>query len=92
MQPLCSDVKAFLQQINADEVFGTHNEAIEKIIALGQQNNEFTKDLLPHDTAAIFMASHDGTFLEWHRRRQKLDGQKLVRALRHITLQGLLQR
>ncbi len=45
-----------------------------------------------HEAAAIFMASHDGTFLEWHRQTKKLNGQKLVRALRQITLNGMLAR
>lgn len=71
-----------------DRMYG----AIEKIIALGQQNKEFGNDVPAHEAAAIFMASHDGTFLEWHRRGQKLNGKKLVRALRQITLNGMLAR
>jgi AcrR family transcriptional regulator len=90
MTSLGSKYPSKLVDNKVNKIYDRMYEAIEKIIALGQQNNEFSKDLLPHDAAAIFMASHDGTFLEWHRRRQKLDGQKLVRALRHIMLQGLL--
>lgn len=71
-----------------DRMYG----AIEEIIILGQKNKEFRNDVPAHEAAAIFMASHDGTFLEWHRRTKKLDGQKLVRALRQITLNGFLAR
>ncbi len=35
------------------------------------------------------MAGHDGTFLEWYRRSDSLDGEELVRALRTATLAGL---
>ncbi len=71
-----------------DRMYG----AIEKVIALGQRNKEFANDVPARNAAAIFMASHDGTFLEWHRRGQKLNGEKLVRSLRQITLNGILAR
>ena len=72
------------------KIYDRMYDAIEEIIAFGQKNKEFGNDVPAHEAAAIFMASHDGTFLEWHRRAKKLDGQKLVRALRQITLNGLL--
>jgi TetR/AcrR family transcriptional repressor of nem operon len=77
-----------VKKVNAiyDRMYGE----IEKIIASGQRNGEFRQDVPAHEATAIFMASHDGTFLEWHRRKSKLNGQQLVRALREIILNGLL--
>jgi AcrR family transcriptional regulator len=75
-----------------DDIYGRMYREIEKIIALGQQTKEFRTDLRPREASAIFIASHDGTFLEWHRRREKLNGQQLVRALRSINLNGILAR
>jgi AcrR family transcriptional regulator len=75
-----------------DKIYDRMYGAIEKIIAAGQRDKEFSADVPAHEAAAIFMGSHDGTFLEWHRRGKKLDGKKLVRALRQITLNGMLAR
>ncbi len=79
-------------QKKVDEIYDRMYGEIEKIIAFGQRNKEFRKDIPAHEATAIFMASHDGTFLEWHRRKSKLNGQQLVRALREITLSGILAR
>jgi len=75
-----------------DDIYDRMYREIETIIAFGQQNREFRNDLRPREASAIFIASHDGTFLEWHRRREKLNGQQLVRALRGINLNGILAR
>ena len=64
--------------------------AIEAIIALGKRRGEFRADIRTREQAAIVMALHDGTFLEWYRRRQVLGGPELVRALRTSMLAGLL--
>lgn len=66
-------------------------KAIESIIALGKRRGEFRSDLRTREQAAIVMALHDGTFLEWYRRRQALGGPELVRALRTTMLAGLLR-
>jgi len=66
-------------------------KAIEGIIALGKRRNEFRGDIRTREQAAIVMALHDGTFLEWYRRRQALGGAELVRALRTSMLAGLLR-
>ena len=66
-------------------------KAIESIIALGKRRGEFRTDLRTREQAAIVMALHDGTFLEWYRRRQALGGAELVRALRTTMLAGLLR-
>jgi AcrR family transcriptional regulator len=65
-------------------------KAIEGVIALGKRRGEFRHDIRTREQAAIVMALHDGTFLEWYRRRQALGGPELVRALRTTMLAGLL--
>ncbi|MFI4987437.1 MAG: TetR/AcrR family transcriptional regulator [Alphaproteobacteria bacterium] len=62
---------------------------VERLIRHGQRSGEFRRDLPVKELAAVVMANHDGTFLEWHRRSAELDGRKLVRALRSLVLQGL---
>jgi AcrR family transcriptional regulator len=59
-----------------DEIYDQMYEEIEKLIVLGQQNEEFRKDVRAREATAIFMGSHDGTFLEWHRHGSKLNGQQ----------------
>jgi AcrR family transcriptional regulator len=66
-------------------------KAIEAVIALGKRRGEFRADIRAREQAAIVMALHDGTFLEWYRRRQALGGPELVRALRTTMLAGLLR-
>ena len=64
--------------------------AIEAMITLGKRQSEIRADLRSREQAAIVMALHDGTFLEWYRRREALSGTELVRALRTSMLAGLL--
>jgi len=66
-------------------------KAVEAMIALGKRQGEFRADIRTREQAAIVMALHDGTFLEWYRRRQALGGPELVRALRTSMLAGLLR-
>ncbi len=63
---------------------------VEDLIADGQRKGEFRKDLHCRELCAIVMAIHDGTFLEWYRRSQALNGPDLVRALRGVLLRGIL--
>jgi AcrR family transcriptional regulator len=65
---------------------------IEDVIALGKRQGAFRDDLRTREQAAIVMAGHDGTFLEWYRRGADFDGAELVRALRTATLGGLVDR
>lgn len=64
-------------------------EAVERIIDLGKRQGVFRGDIRTREQAAVVMAGHDGTFLEWHRRGAPLDGAELVRALRTATIAGL---
>lgn len=64
--------------------------AIEAIIEDGKTRGVFRTDIKSREQAAIVMAGHDGTFLQWHRRGRDLDGEEIVRALRTFTLAGLL--
>ena len=66
-------------------------KAIEAIIATGKRRGEFRADIRTREQAAVVMALHDGTFLEWYRRRSALDGPELVRALRTTMLAGVLR-
>jgi len=62
---------------------------LEDVIELGKTQGVFRRDLPTHVQAAIVLAGHDGTFLEWHRRKESFEGPQLVRALRAVTLAGL---
>lgn len=66
-------------------------DTVEGIIGLGKSNGEFRADVATREQAAIVIAAHDGTFLEWYRRRAELDGTELVRALR-VAMIGALTR
>lgn len=63
--------------------------AVEGIIERGKATGEFRADVASSEQAAIVIAAHDGTFLEWHRRRAELDGEELVRALRIAMISAL---
>ncbi|MGH7006489.1 MAG: hypothetical protein ACREIP_21290, partial [Alphaproteobacteria bacterium] len=65
-------------------------KAIEAMITLGKRQGEIRADIRSREQAAIVMALHDGTFLEWYRRREALGGTELVRALRTSMLAGLI--
>jgi AcrR family transcriptional regulator len=62
---------------------------VESIIRRGRRSGELRTDLSPRELAAIIMANHDGTFLEWYRRSDSLKGTALVRALREVILSGV---
>lgn len=64
--------------------------AVEGIIEQGKSTGEFRADVASREQAAIVVAAHDGTFLEWYRRRAELDGPELVKALR-IAMIGALE-
>ncbi len=72
-----------------NDIYGRMYAALEGVIRLGRKRREFRDDLPVGEQAAIIVAGHDGTFLEWHRRRKKFDGGQLVRALRTSMLAGL---
>lgn len=63
--------------------------ALEDVVAQGRRDGEFRADMPVKEQVAIIVAGHDGTFLEWHRRRIHFDGAELVRALRLSILGGL---
>ncbi|MBL4756950.1 MAG: TetR/AcrR family transcriptional regulator [Rhizobiales bacterium] len=74
------------------DIYGRMYAALENVIQMGREHGEFRDDLSLKEQVAIIVASHDGTFLEWHRRRAEFDGGKLVRALRTSMLAGLSSR
>jgi len=69
-----------------DGIYGRLYRTIEAIIEQGKASGEFRDDGRTREQAAIVMAAHDGTFLEWYRRGKALDGPELVRALRTAML------
>ena len=64
---------------------------LEDLIDFGKSRGEFRADIGTPEQAAIVMAGHDGTFLEWYRRGRAFNGEELVRALRTSTLRGLMK-
>lgn len=63
---------------------------IEALVRDGQERGEFRNDVRTRELAAIVLAIHDGTFLEWFRRSSILKGAELVRALRLMVLNGIV--
>jgi AcrR family transcriptional regulator len=60
-----------------------------RVVRAGQKSGEFRRDLPARELATMIMAVHDGTFLEWHRRKDRLNGRQLVRSMRSLVLAGL---
>lgn len=71
-------------------IYARMYRTIEAVLDLGRRQGVFRDDLRTREQAAIVMAGHDGTFLEWYRRGADFDGEELVRALRTATLGGLV--
>jgi len=70
-------------------IYGRTHLLIERLIRAGRKSGEFRDDVPVRELAAIVMANHDGTFLEWYRRSDSLKGVDLVRALRSVVVSGL---
>lgn len=69
-------------------LYRRQRELIEGLIASGQKSGSFRRDVPARELAAIVLAMHDGTFLEWFRRSEMLKGDELTRALRCVLLTG----
>jgi len=67
-------------------------DAVEAIIRTGQATGEIRADVGTRELASTLMASHDGVFLEWYRRKHELDGEELTRAFRQLLTAGLLRK
>jgi hypothetical protein len=63
---------------------------IESLVKDGQEVGQFRLDVRSRELAAMVLAMHDGTFLEWFRRSSTLKGPELVRAMRTMILGGIL--
>ena len=70
-------------------IYGRTHVLIERLIRAGQKSGEFRDDVPVRELAAIVMANHDGTFLEWYRRSDSLKGIDLVRTWRSVVVSGL---
>ena len=71
------------------EIYPRLHALVEGLIRAGQKAGEFRDDIPVRELAAMVMANHDGTFLEWYRRSGSLKGRDVVRALRSVVLAGL---
>ena len=71
------------------DIYQRTHALIQRLIRAGQKSGEFRIDVPTRELAAIVMANHDGTFLEWYRRSDTLNGRDLVRALRSVVVSGL---
>jgi len=72
-----------------DAIYQRLYTMIEKLIRAGQKSGEFRDDVPARELAALVMANHDGTFLQWYRRSDVLKATDLVRALRSVVVGGL---
>ncbi len=64
-------------------------DPLEALIRRGQLAGRIRNDVPATELASIIIATHDGAFLEWHRRGNQLDGRNLVRAVLTVLLHGL---
>jgi AcrR family transcriptional regulator len=65
--------------------------AVEEILRRGIRGGEFRDDVSAKEAAAIVIAMHNGTLLEWYCRPKELRGRELVRALRKTLLEGIVK-
>lgn len=77
------EVQSFIASL-----YRRQRDLIEGLIASGQKSGRFRSDVPAKELAAIVLAMHDGTFLEWFRRSEMLKGEALTRALRCVLLTG----
>lgn len=77
------EVKDFISAL-----YKRQRKLIDGLVARGQKVGAFRGDVPARELAAIVLATHDGTFLEWFRRSEALDGKALTRALRSVLLTG----
>jgi AcrR family transcriptional regulator len=80
------EVRAFIRTL-----YERQRAFMSALIHEGQATGEFRGDVPTRELAAIVLAMNDGTFLEWFRRSEDLDGASLVRALRTTVLGGVVQ-
>jgi AcrR family transcriptional regulator len=62
---------------------------MENLINEGQLSKDFRQDLPAKELASIVLGAHDGTFLEWYKRSDVLNGKDLSRSLRMMMIDGL---
>ncbi len=69
--------------------YDRYHEELERVVKLGQKNGEFNPDLAPREEAAVLVAFTDGMLMEWIRRSQRLDGNRLVMSAKALIAGGL---
>lgn len=71
------------------DLYAKQRSLVEQIVRTGQKAGRFRTDVPTRELAAIVLATHDGTFLEWFRRSDRLRGKDLTRGLRVMLLGGI---
>lgn len=69
--------------------YDRYHDELERVVKLGQENGEFDPGLAPREEAAVLVAFTDGMLLEWIRRSQRLDGNRLVKSAKALIAGGL---
>lgn len=77
-------------QARVKQIYQVVYDRLEEIIRAGQRKGELHRNAPVREMAAILVANHDGTLLEWYRRGGQLNGDQLVRAVRALMLQGIV--
>jgi AcrR family transcriptional regulator len=80
------EVRSFIRTL-----YERQRDFMAALIEEGQASGDFRRDVPTRELAAIVLAMNDGTFLEWFRRSEDLNGASLVRALRTTVLGGVVQ-
>jgi len=73
-------------------IYSSYVTALEQIVRAGTAAGEFHADIEPREMAAVVMALEHGTLMEWYCRSETLNGPGLVRAVRRMLLDGILQK
>jgi len=71
------------------DLYAKQRGLVESIVRAGQKSGHFRGDVPARELAAVVLATHDGTFLEWFRRSESLRGKDLTRGLRVMLLCGI---
>jgi AcrR family transcriptional regulator len=71
------------------KMYSRQCEFMESLILKGQLSGDFRNDLPAKELTSIVLGAHDGTFLEWYKRSEALNGRDLARSLRNLIIKGL---
>ena len=72
------------------DIYGRLHHELAELVSAGQQSGEFAPDIAAADQADVLVAVIDGMLLEWHRRKETLNGKTLARSARTLILNGIV--